>query len=81
MPLVHIEDRLTEDRYVTQFVEPVVLPLSQGAPNMVFQHVNTRLHVALRILNKLTELDILSCPTNTSALRPIEQLCDLMDVA
>ncbi|GFU15204.1 urease accessory protein F [Trichonephila clavipes] len=37
MPLVLIDGRLTADRYVTQVVEPVVLPLLQGAPNTVFQ--------------------------------------------
>ncbi|GFT21075.1 hypothetical protein TNCV_2581801 [Trichonephila clavipes] len=34
MPLVHIDGRLTADRYVAQVVEPVVLPLLEAAPNM-----------------------------------------------
>ncbi|GFW20975.1 hypothetical protein TNCV_1714821 [Trichonephila clavipes] len=37
-PLVHIEGRLTVNRYVTQVAEPVVRRLLQGAPKTVFQH-------------------------------------------
>ncbi|GFU72023.1 hypothetical protein TNCV_1459171 [Trichonephila clavipes] len=35
VPLVHIDDRLTVDFYVTQVVEPIVF-FFQGIPNMVF---------------------------------------------
>ncbi|GFX14657.1 hypothetical protein TNCV_4016551 [Trichonephila clavipes] len=37
--------RFTADRYVTEVVEPVVLPLLQGEPNTVFQQDYSRPHV------------------------------------
>ncbi|GFT14756.1 hypothetical protein TNCV_99521 [Trichonephila clavipes] len=40
-PLVHIEDRLTVGSYVTQVVEPVVLPLLHDASSKEFQQDST----------------------------------------
>ncbi|GFW49198.1 hypothetical protein TNCV_3057081 [Trichonephila clavipes] len=45
-PLVHIDGHFTADRNAIQVGEPVVLPLMQGAPYMIFQQVNVRPHVA-----------------------------------
>ncbi|GFY23358.1 hypothetical protein TNCV_3940541 [Trichonephila clavipes] len=45
MSMVHIDGRLTVDRYVTQVMEPVVLPLLQGASNTVFQQNSAKPHV------------------------------------
>ncbi|GFY17840.1 transposable element Tc1 transposase [Trichonephila clavipes] len=42
-PLMHSDKCLNADYYVTQIVEPPVLPLMQGASNMVFQQEYARL--------------------------------------
>ncbi|GFT99203.1 hypothetical protein TNCV_1353721 [Trichonephila clavipes] len=41
----YIDSHLTVDRYVTQVVQPAVLPLLQCVPSTVFQKDNARLHV------------------------------------
>ncbi|GFU14255.1 hypothetical protein TNCV_3579261 [Trichonephila clavipes] len=46
-------------RCATQVVEPAVLPLLQGALNMIFQQDNSRPQVTLQTLNSLTGYDIL----------------------
>ncbi|GFU69069.1 transposable element Tcb1 transposase [Trichonephila clavipes] len=78
MPFLHIDGRLTEDHYVTQTVESVVLYLLQDAPNTVFQKDNTKSHVAREALNCLPGSDILPRLTNSPDLNPIEHLWDLI---
>ncbi|GFU28357.1 transposable element Tcb1 transposase [Trichonephila clavipes] len=52
-PLVHIDGHLKADRYVTQVVESIVLPLLQGSPNTVFQQISARPLFTRRTLNIL----------------------------
>ncbi|GFU38438.1 hypothetical protein TNCV_2433941 [Trichonephila clavipes] len=44
-PLVDIDGRLTADRSITQYMEPVSLLLLPSAPNTVFQQDNARPNV------------------------------------
>ncbi|GFV05072.1 transposable element Tcb1 transposase [Trichonephila clavipes] len=70
--IIHIDDHLTSDHYVTRVIEPVFLPLLQGAPNMVFQQDNARPHVARKTLNNQTGFDILPRLENSPDLNNIE---------
>ncbi|GFV07235.1 hypothetical protein TNCV_1312331 [Trichonephila clavipes] len=58
-PLVHIGGHLTVNHYVSQVVEPVVLPLLYGALNIEFHQDDSRPHVARRTLNSLIAFNIL----------------------
>ncbi|PRD25578.1 UNVERIFIED_CONTAM: hypothetical protein NCL1_40522 [Trichonephila clavipes] len=69
IPLVHIDGRLTADRYITLVMEPVVLPLLHCASNTVFQLDNARPHVARRTFNNLTGFDILPWPSHRTPVR------------
>ncbi|GFU27899.1 transposable element Tcb1 transposase [Trichonephila clavipes] len=73
MPLVHIDGRSTAECYITQVMEPIVLLLSLGTPNMVFQQDNYRPPVTRRTLN-LNGFDILPSLVNSPDLKPVEYL-------
>ncbi|KFM63879.1 Transposable element Tcb1 transposase, partial [Stegodyphus mimosarum] len=77
--LVHINGNLTADRYVTQILEPFVLPWLQGPPNTVFQQDNAKPHVGRRTLNSLTGLGILPWPAASPDQNPIEHLWDVIE--
>ncbi|GFW22772.1 transposable element Tcb1 transposase [Trichonephila clavipes] len=45
-PLVHIAGTLNSQRYISEVLEPVVLPYLQGFATAIFQQDNARPHVA-----------------------------------
>ncbi|GFV28168.1 transposable element Tcb1 transposase [Trichonephila clavipes] len=45
-PLVRIVGTLNSQRYISEVLEPVVLPYVQGLPTAIFQQDNARPHVA-----------------------------------
>ncbi|GFX20706.1 transposable element Tcb1 transposase [Trichonephila clavipes] len=45
-PLVHIAGTLNSQRYISEMLEPVVLPYLQGFATAIFQQDNARPHVA-----------------------------------
>ncbi|UYV80724.1 hypothetical protein LAZ67_19001543 [Cordylochernes scorpioides] len=51
-PLVRISGTLNSQRYISDVLEPVVLPYLQGLPTDIFQQDNARSHVA-RIVQRL----------------------------
>ncbi|GFW35908.1 transposable element Tcb1 transposase [Trichonephila clavipes] len=44
-PLVCSDDTLNSQRYISEVLEPVVLPYIQSLPSTIFQHDNVRPHV------------------------------------
>ncbi|GFW48204.1 hypothetical protein TNCV_2382881 [Trichonephila clavipes] len=76
--LVYINGHLTVNRYVTQAVVPVVLPLLQGTINTVVQQENTMVHIAGEILKPLLSLTYFSVWPSSPYLNPIEDLWDLI---
>ncbi|GFV51016.1 transposable element Tcb1 transposase [Trichonephila clavipes] len=46
-PLVRIAGSLNSQRYISEVLEPVVLPYLQGVATAIFQQDNARPHVAL----------------------------------
>ncbi|GFW80941.1 transposable element Tcb1 transposase [Trichonephila clavipes] len=45
-PLVRIDGTLNSQRYISEVLEPVVLPYLQGLPTAIFQQDNARPHVS-----------------------------------
>ncbi|GFW60334.1 transposable element Tcb1 transposase [Trichonephila clavipes] len=50
-PLVRIAGTLNSQRYISEVLEPVVLPYLQGLATAIFQQDNTRPHVAISCLS------------------------------
>ncbi|GFV18248.1 transposable element Tcb1 transposase [Trichonephila clavipes] len=48
-PLVRISGTLNSQRYISEVLEPVVLPYIQSLPSAIFQKDNTRPHVARNV--------------------------------
>ncbi|GFW22202.1 transposable element Tcb1 transposase [Trichonephila clavipes] len=75
-PLLHIEDHLTADCYVTRVMELVFLHLLQCSPNTVLQKDYDRPH--RRTLNSRTGFSNLSWLVISPDLNTVEHLSDLI---
>ncbi|GFV56218.1 transposable element Tcb1 transposase [Trichonephila clavipes] len=67
-PLVRIGGTLNSQRYISEVLEPVVLPYLQGLATAVFQQDNARPHVA-RIVQSFFVNHLLNCFLEWLALR------------
>ncbi|GFX30195.1 transposable element Tcb1 transposase [Trichonephila clavipes] len=76
IPLVCISGTLKSQRYISEVLEPVVLPYRQGMASAILQQDNARPHVA-RIVQRLFinhQIELLPWPARPSDLSPIENM-------
>ncbi|GFW20459.1 transposable element Tcb1 transposase [Trichonephila clavipes] len=74
--LVRIASTLHSQRYISEVLEPVVLPYLQGLATAIFQQDNTRPHVA-RIAQRFFanhQIELLPWPAHSPDLSPIENI-------
>ncbi|GFW64143.1 transposable element Tcb1 transposase [Trichonephila clavipes] len=60
-PLVRISGTLNSQRYISQMLEPVVLPYLQGLATAIFQHDNARPHVTRIVQRFSSSITRLNC--------------------
>ncbi|GFY25196.1 transposable element Tcb1 transposase [Trichonephila clavipes] len=75
-PLVRIAGTLNSQRYISEVLEPVVLPYLQGLATAIFQQDNARPHVA-RIVQRYfvnPQIELLPWPAGYPDLSPIENM-------
>ncbi|GFV18085.1 transposable element Tcb1 transposase [Trichonephila clavipes] len=75
-PLVRIADTLNSQRYISEVLEPVVLPNLQDLATAIFQQDNARPHVALIVQRFFVNLriELLPWPARSPDLSPIENM-------
>ncbi|UYV67601.1 hypothetical protein LAZ67_5001346 [Cordylochernes scorpioides] len=79
-PLVRIAGTLNSQRYISEVLEPVVLPYLQGLPTAIFQQDNERPHVA-RIFQRYfvnRQIELLPWPARSPDLSPIENMWSMV---
>ncbi|GFX23791.1 transposable element Tcb1 transposase [Trichonephila clavipes] len=75
-PLVRIAGTLNSQRYISEVLEPVVLPYLQGLATAIFQEDKARPHVA-RVVQKFFvnhQIELLPWPARSPDLLPIENM-------
>ncbi|GFV95882.1 transposable element Tcb1 transposase [Trichonephila clavipes] len=75
-PLVRIAGTLNSQRYISEVLEPVVLPYLQALVTTIFQQDNVRPHVA-RIVQRFFlnhQIELRPCPARSLDLSPIENM-------
>ncbi|UYV63612.1 hypothetical protein LAZ67_2004968 [Cordylochernes scorpioides] len=75
-PLVRIAGTLNNQRYISDVLEPVVLPFLQGFPTAIFQQDNARPHVARNVQRFFVnrQIELLPWPARSPDLSPIENM-------
>ncbi|GFV30185.1 transposable element Tcb1 transposase [Trichonephila clavipes] len=75
-PLVHITGTLNSQRYITEVLEPVVLPYLQGLATAIFQQDNARPHVARTLQRFFSNnlIELLPWLARSPDLSPIENM-------
>ncbi|GFW32361.1 transposable element Tcb1 transposase [Trichonephila clavipes] len=79
-PLVRIYGTLNSQLYISEVLEPVVLPYRQGLVNAIFQQDNARLHLA-RIVQRFFvnhQIELLPWPARFPDLSPIENMWSII---
>ncbi|GFV20171.1 transposable element Tcb1 transposase [Trichonephila clavipes] len=79
-PLVRITDTLNSKRYISEVLEPVVLPYIQGLATAIFHQDNARPHVA-RIVQRFFvyhQIELLSWLARSPDLSPIENMWSIV---
>ncbi|GFU75661.1 transposable element Tcb1 transposase [Trichonephila clavipes] len=80
-PLIRIAGTLNSQRYISEVLEPVVLPYLQGLATAIFQQDNARSHVA-RIVQRFFlnyQIELLPWPACSLDLSPIENMWSMVD--
>ncbi|GFX10558.1 transposable element Tcb1 transposase [Trichonephila clavipes] len=75
-PLVRIVSTVNSQRYISEVLEPVVLPYLQGLATAIFQQDNARPHVA-RIVQRFSvnhQIELLPWLARSPDLSPIENM-------
>ncbi|GFS89200.1 transposable element Tcb1 transposase [Trichonephila clavipes] len=78
--LVRIAGTLNSQRYISEVLEPVVLPYLQGLATAIFQQDNARPHVT-RIVRRVFvthQIELLPWPARSPDLSPIENMWSLV---
>ncbi|GFW19586.1 transposable element Tcb1 transposase [Trichonephila clavipes] len=78
--LVRIAGTLNSQRYISEVLEPVVLPYLQGLATAIFQQDNARPHVA-RIVQRFFvnyHIELLPWPARSPDLLPIENMWSMV---
>ncbi|GFU24562.1 transposable element Tcb1 transposase [Trichonephila clavipes] len=79
-PLVRIDGTLNSQRYISEVLEPVVLPYLQGLATAIFQQDNAQPHVA-RIVQRFFinhQIELLPWPARSPDLSPIENMWSMV---
>ncbi|GFX78366.1 transposable element Tcb1 transposase [Trichonephila clavipes] len=79
-PLVCIAGTLNSQRYISEVLEPVVLPYLQGLATAIFQQDNAQPHVA-RIVQRFFvnhQIELLPWPSRSPDLSPIENMWSMV---
>ncbi|KFM57988.1 Transposable element Tcb1 transposase, partial [Stegodyphus mimosarum] len=79
-PLVRIAGTLNSEHYISEVLEPIVLPYLQGLPTAIFQQDNVRLHVA-RIVQGFfvnCQIELLPWPARSPDLLEIENMWSMV---
>ncbi|GFX43102.1 transposable element Tcb1 transposase [Trichonephila clavipes] len=79
-PLVRITGTLNSQRYISEMLEPVVLPYLQGLATAIFQQDNARPHVA-RIVQRFFvnhQIEFLPWPARSPNISPIENMWSIV---
>ncbi|GFV55508.1 transposable element Tc3 transposase [Trichonephila clavipes] len=79
-PLVRIAGTLNSQRYISESLEPVVLPYLQGFATAIFQQDNARPHVA-RVVQRFFvnhQIELLPWPARCPDLLPIENMWSMI---
>ncbi|GFV00266.1 transposable element Tcb1 transposase [Trichonephila clavipes] len=79
-PLVHISGTLNGQRYISEVLEPVVLPYLQGLATAIFTQDNARSQVA-RIVQRFIvnhQIDLRPRPAHSPDLSPIENMWSIV---
>ncbi|GFU82875.1 transposable element Tcb1 transposase [Trichonephila clavipes] len=79
-PLVRVAGTLNNQRYISEVLEPVVLPYLQGLATAIFKQDNARLHVA-RIVQRFFvnhQIELLPRLARSLDLSPIENMWSMV---
>ncbi|GFV51128.1 transposable element Tcb1 transposase [Trichonephila clavipes] len=79
-PLVRIADTLNSQHYISEVLEPIVLPYLQGLATAIFQQDNARPHVA-RIIQRFFvnhQIELLFWPAHSPDISPIENMSSMV---
>ncbi|UYV65118.1 hypothetical protein LAZ67_3003179 [Cordylochernes scorpioides] len=79
-PLVRIAGTLNSQRYISEVLEPVVLPYLQGLPTAIFKQDNARRYVACIVQRFFVnrQIELLPWPALSPDLSPIENMWSMV---
>ncbi|GFW04810.1 transposable element Tcb1 transposase [Trichonephila clavipes] len=79
-PLVRIAGTLNSQRYISEVLEPVVLPYLQGLATTIFQQDNARPHVARIVQRSFVnhQMELFRWPARSPDLSPIENMWSMV---
>ncbi|GFV46585.1 transposable element Tcb1 transposase [Trichonephila clavipes] len=80
IPLVRIAGTLNSQRYISEVLEPVVLPYLQGLATAILEQDNAQSHVA-RIVQRFFvnhQIELFPLPARSPDLSPIESMWSMV---